>query len=61
MSVIIRLEESKQVGGCNSCSYPEGWGGPVFEIHINNNTIRLCPECLKKLKAGIENLDKRYI
>ena len=60
MSVTIREEESKSVGGCNSCSYPDGWGGTVFQININNQLIRLCPNCLEELKRGIESIDKRY-
>ena len=59
MSVQISREESKRVGGCNSCSYPDGERGIIYEMHISNLTVRLCSKCLNELEKGIEWLNKK--
>ena len=59
MNVTITRKETKQAGGCNGCSYPDGEQGTVFEIGVDNLTIRLCRRCLNELKQGIEWLDPK--
>ena len=59
MSVTIRREDTRQAGGCNGCSYPDGERGTVYEIRINNLSVRLCFRCLNELEKGIEWMNRR--
>ena len=59
MNVIVVRRDTKEAGGCNGCSYPDGEHGTIFEINISNLKFRLCRICLDELEQGMAGLALR--
>jgi hypothetical protein len=60
-SVVIVLDTSRKVGGCNGCNEHITSDGvaehDVAVIQLRVSSVRLCRECTKLLSVSLRNID----